>query len=236
MLLKKLIAVSVPSIIARSPDTLKVFFYNIFYKRVFDLLLAIPILILLSPVLAVTAVLVYIQLGRPVLFKQIRPGLHEKPFELLKFRTMTDARGDHGKLLPDTERLTSLGAFLRKTSIDELPELINVIKGDMSLVGPRPLLLEYLPYYTQRERLRHTVRPGITGLSQIHGRNYLPWDDRLEMDVQYVENISIFLDIKIILQTLIQVLKRQDVEVVPGVVGPPLSTYRQKMNEKHLVD
>lgn len=210
--------------------------YRALGKRVVDLLLTVPILIALSPFLGAVALLVRARLGRPVLFRQIRPGLHEKPFELLKFRTMTDARDDHGKLLPDTERLTSLGAFLRKTSIDELPELINVIKGDMSLVGPRPLLLEYLPYYTQRERLRHAVRPGITGLSQIHGRNYLPWDDRLEMDVQYVENISFLLDIKIILQTLIQVLKRQDVEVVPGVVGSPLSTYRQKMNEKHLVD
>lgn len=206
--------------------------YRAFGKRIFDLMLTVPTLIVLSPLLGAIALLVRVRLGNPVLFRQIRLGLHEKPFTILKFRTMTEAQDEHGELLPDTERLTRLGAFLRKTSIDELPELINVLKGDMSLVGPRPLLLEYLPYYTQRERLRHAVRPGITGLSQIHGRNYLPWDDRLEMDAQYVEKISFLLDIKIILQTLLQVLKRQDVEVVPGAIGLTLSTYRQKIKGK----
>ena len=206
--------------------------YRAFGKRIVDLMLTVPTLIVLSPFFGAIALLVGVKLGSPVLFRQIRLGLHEKPFTILKFRTMTDALGEHGELLSDAQRLTRLGAFLRKTSIDELPELINVLKGDMSLVGPRPLLTQYLPYYTQRERLRHTVRPGITGLSQIHGRNYLPWDDRLEMDAQYVERISFLLDIKIILQTLLQVLKRQDVEVVPGVIGLPLSTYRQNKEVK----
>ena len=211
MLLKKLIAVSVPSIIARSPDTLKVFFYNIFYKRVFDLLLAIPILILLSPVLAVTAVLVYIQLGRPVLFKQIRPGLHEKPFELLKFRTMTDARDEHGELLPDAQRLTRFGVFLRKSSIDELPEIINVLKGDMSLVGPRPLLMQYLDRYTPEQARRHEVKPGITGWAQIHGRNALTWEEKFKLDVWYVDHWSLWLDIKILIVTVWKILRREGI-------------------------
>ena len=163
-------------------------------KRIFDLVWAFLVLIVLAPVLIVIALLVRIKLGSPVLFRQMRPGLREKPFTIFKFRTMTDARGKDGKLLPDAQRLTRLGAFLRKTSIDELPELINVLKGDMSIVGPRPLFMDYLPYYTAREHLRHVIRPGITGLSQVHGRNYLQWDDRLEMDVRYVEKISFFLD------------------------------------------
>jgi lipopolysaccharide/colanic/teichoic acid biosynthesis glycosyltransferase len=149
---------------------------------------------------------------------------------------MINALDTDGKLLPDTERLTRLGYFLRKTSIDELPELINVLKGDMSLVGPRPLFMEYLPYYTSRERLRHTIRPGITGLSQVNGRNYLQWDDRLEMDVQYVEKMSFFLDIKIIFKTILSVLKTKDVAVVPGKVSAYLSDYRQQQKENNLAD
>jgi lipopolysaccharide/colanic/teichoic acid biosynthesis glycosyltransferase len=217
-----------------SVDKSKIIFYLTYGKRIFDLALAITALILLSPVLVVAALLVHVQLGTPVLFKQRRPGLHEKPFTIFKFRTMSDARDKNGELLPDAERLkslTPLGAFLRKSSIDELPELINVLVGDMSFVGPRPLLMEHLQYYTERERLRYTVRPGITGLSQVSGRNYLPWDDRLEMDVQYVENISFFRDIKIIFQTFFQVLRAKNVIVVPGPIGVPLSKSRQQLKE-----
>jgi lipopolysaccharide/colanic/teichoic acid biosynthesis glycosyltransferase len=207
-------------------------FYLSCGKRIFDLILTLTTLILLSPVFIIATLLVRVQLGRPVLFKQIRPGLHEKPFTIFKFRTMSEARDNTGKLLPDAERLTCLGAFLRKTSVDELPGLFNVLKGDMSIVGPRPLLMAYLPYYTNRERLRHTVRPGITGLSQVNGRNYLPWDDRLEMDVQYVEKISLFRDIKIIFQTFFQVLRAKNVVVVQGSICVLLSTYRQQLKEK----
>ena len=212
---------------------------NAFYiacgKRVFDLVLAVSAIIVLSPLLAFTAFLVRLLLASPVIYKQIRPGLNEKPFVLLKFRTMTDNRNKKGGLLPDAERLTPLGTILRKTSIDELPELINVIKGDMGIVGPRPLFVHYLPYYTERERLRHTVRPGITGLSQVSGRNYLPWDQRLETDVQYIEKLSFSLDIKIMLKTFLQVLKTKNV-AVPGTVSIPLSEYREQMknNKSHM--
>jgi len=211
-------------------------FYYSCGKRIFDLVLAILTLIAVSPILVAVALLVHVQLGRPVLFRQTRPGLHENIFTIFKFRTMINALDTDGKLLPDTERLTRLGYFLRKTSIDELPELINVLKGDMSLVGPRPLFMEYLPYYTSRERLRHTIRPGITGLSQVNGRNYLQWDDRLEMDVQYVEKMSFFLDIKIIFKTILSVLKTKDVAVVPGKVSAYLSDYRQQQKENNLAD
>ncbi|GAB6269026.1 MAG: sugar transferase [Smithella sp.] len=207
-------------------------FYLYFGKRAFDLAVAIPAAIVLIPVFIIIAFLVRWRLGSPILFKQMRPGLWENPFTILKFRTMTDARDKDGKMLPDDKRLTRLGAFLRKTSIDELPELINVIKGEMSIVGPRPLFMEYLPYYTKREHLRHTVRPGITGLSQIRGRNYLPWDERLEMDVKYIEIISFPQDIKIIFETFFQVLKAKDVAVLPRTVSIPLSEYRAKRKEK----
>ena len=181
--------------------------------------------------LVIIAFLVRVRLGSPVLFKQERPGLREKPFAILKFRTMTDARDQDGSLLPDAQRLTRLGAFLRKTSMDELPELFNVLKGDMSLVGPRPLLTGYLPYYTERERLRHRVRPGITGLSQISGRNYLPWDERLEMDAWYVENVSLGLDLQIIFKTIREVLSTKDVAVLPGTVSNFLWVHREKQRE-----
>lgn len=215
-----------------SVDKSNKYFYLSHGKRIFDLVLTFPALIALSPVLVVTALLVRIQLGSPVLFKQMRPGLHEKSFAIVKFRTMTDARDSSDQLLSDAKRVTRLGTFLRKSSIDELPELFNVLKGDMSLVGPRPLLIAYLPYYTNREHLRHVVRPGITGLSQVSGRNYLPWDDRLEMDVQYIEKMSLFLDIKIIFQTFFQVLRAKNVAVVPGSVGILLSEYRKQLKEK----
>jgi len=207
-------------------------FYPSRGKRIFDLVFTVSVVIVLIPVYALTALLVRLILGRPVLFTQVRPGLQEKPFTIFKFRTMADIRDKNGKMLPDDKRLTRLGAFLRKTSIDELPELINVLKGEMSIVGPRPLFMEYLPYYTDRERIRHTVRPGITGLSQVSGRNYLQWDERLETDVKYVENISFRLDIKIILQTFLQVLIGKDVAVLPGTVSVYLSEYRQQKKKR----
>jgi sugar transferase EpsL len=180
--------------------------HNKCIKRFFDLTAATLSLIILSPLLIFIGFLVRRQIGSPVLFRQVRPGLHGKPFTIYKFRTMTDERDKDGNLLPDGDRLTQLGQFLRKTSIDELPELFNVIKGEMSLVGPRPLLMQYLPYYTTKERLRFTVLPGITGWAQINGRNALSWDDRLKHDIWYVKNLSFWLDIRIILRTILKVL------------------------------
>jgi len=168
-------------------------------------------LILLSPVLLAVAVLVRWWLGAPVLFRQPRPGTEARKFEILKFRTMRDATDAHGQPLSDDQRLTRLGQFLRSTSLDELPELWNVLKGEMSLVGPRPLLMEYLPLYNDRQRRRHEVRPGITGWAQVNGRNAIEWDDKLEMDVWYVENQSLWLDLKILAMTFWKVLRRSDI-------------------------
>jgi len=198
-------------------------------KRLFDLEVAVPSVIILSPVLVLIGILVRFKIGSPVLFRQVRPGLHGRPFVIYKFRTMTDARDEGGNLLPDSKRLTKLGRFLRKTSMDELPELFNVIKGDMSIVGPRPLLIKYLPFYTKRERKRHKVRPGITGLSQISGRNQLSWDERLELDVQYVENRSFFLDVKILLRTIPYIIKQKDVAVYSNSVETDLDIERSEI-------
>lgn len=184
-------------------------------KRVLDIVGASLLLVVSSPVMLVIALLVRLKLGSPVLFRQVRPGLQGKPFVLCKFRTMTDERDADGNLLPDEKRLTPFGRFLRSTSLDELPELLNVLKGEMSLVGPRPLLMRYLPYFTDRERRRLETRPGITGLAQISGRNDLTWDERLELDVQYVENSSLALDTKILLLTLVRVLRRDGVRELP---------------------
>jgi lipopolysaccharide/colanic/teichoic acid biosynthesis glycosyltransferase len=185
--------------------------YHTFGKRGVDLALTIPALILLSPLMALVAGLVRVWLGTPVLFRQERPGLHGRPFTLLKFRTMTDGRDAGGNLLPDAVRLTPLGQFLRSTSLDELPELINVVRGDMSLVGPRPLLMKYLPYYTAAEWRRFELLPGISGWAQVNGRNTLAWNSRLACDVWYVENCSLLLDLKILWITLLKVLRRADV-------------------------
>lgn len=182
-------------------------------KRLFDFTAAAMALFLLWPVLLLLMVLVRLRMGSPVFFCQTRPGLHGRPFRLLKLRTMTDAKDPEGVLLPDPERLTPLGRFMRTTSLDELPQLWNVLKGDMSLVGPRPLFMKYLPWYTERERLRHTVRPGITGLAQVNGRNHLGWDARLELDVRYVETRSFLLDCRIMAKTVANVIKRKDVAV-----------------------
>ncbi|WP_255433185.1 sugar transferase [Alcanivorax sp. 24] len=180
-------------------------------KRTFDFLASAAGLLVLSPVLLVLAIMVRSKLGSPILFTQERPGLDGKPFKMMKFRTMTDERDEEGDLLPDEARLTRFGAFLRSTSLDELPELINVIKGDMSLVGPRPLLMEYLPLYSERQYRRHEVRPGITGWAQINGRNALSWDEKFELDVWYVENRSLWLDIKILFLTVLKVVKRDGI-------------------------
>ncbi len=195
-------------------------------KRLFDLLGAGLGLIVASPLLGVIGALAWRFHGRPVLFVQERPGLAAKPFKMYKFRTMIDAVDASGQPLPDAQRLTRLGSFLRASSLDELPELLNVLKGDMSLVGPRPLLMKYLPHYTEREGRRHDARPGITGLAQISGRNALSWDERLALDVWYVENWSLALDVKILLLTVVRVFDRSGVQVVPSSVMRDLDVER----------
>ncbi len=180
-------------------------------KRLMDILGAMAGLLLLAPVIILLSLLVRIKLGSPVLFRQTRPGKAGQSFQMAKFRTMTDARDAHGGLLPDADRLTGFGQFLRPSSLDELPELWNVLKGDMSLVGPRPLLMEYLPLYSERQARRHEVRPGITGWAQINGRNALSWDEKFELDVWYVENRTLWLDIKILFLTVWKVIKRDDI-------------------------
>lgn len=196
-------------------------------KRIFDIFASGVGLLLLSPVILVVAIQIRRKLGSPVFFRQTRPGLNGKPFEMVKFRTMRDAVDENGKPLPDSERITPFGRFLRSTSLDELPELWNVLKGDMSVVGPRPLLMEYMDYYTDEEMLRHTVRPGVTGLAQVTGRNATKWDDRLAYDVQYVKTQTLWLDIKIIFKTIYQVFKREGVVVIPSTVYRKLSDERR---------
>ncbi|WP_339855497.1 sugar transferase [Porticoccus hydrocarbonoclasticus] len=180
-------------------------------KRAMDLVGALAALVLLSPIVVVLCILVRSKLGSPVFFCQVRPGIEGRPFKMVKFRTMSDERGPDGALLPDDQRLTALGAWLRSTSLDELPELFNVLKGDMSLVGPRPLLMDYLSLYNDRQARRHEVRPGITGWAQINGRNALSWEEKFELDVWYVDNRSLWLDIKILFKTVLQVLKRDGI-------------------------
>ncbi|MDQ0304611.1 sugar transferase [Ancylobacter polymorphus] len=187
-------------------------------KRAFDIVVATFLLVVLAPVLVVLVCLVRARLGTPVLFRQTRPGLHGRPFEIIKFRTMADARDSDGRLRPDGERLTRFGRFLRASSLDELPELWNVLKGEMSLVGPRPLLTEYLPLYSPEQARRHEVRPGITGWAQVNGRNAISWDEKFAMDVWYVDNRSFALDIRIIALTVIKVLKRD------GISGDGVAT------------
>lgn len=185
-------------------------------KRLLDLLVSGLALIVLLPVLGITALLVKRNLGTPVLFRQQRPGLHGNPFIIYKFRTMTDARDAQGCLLPDSNRLPGFGRQLRRTSLDELPELWNVLRGDMSLVGPRPLLMRYFPYYTHEERARFLVRPGVTGLAQVSGRNDLNWDMRMALDVRYVREYSFATDLRIMFMTIWRVVKRQGLQVDPG--------------------
>lgn len=190
-----------------APDT----FYVKYGKRGMDFFLSFLALIILSPVLLVLAVLVRIKLGSPVLFSQERPGKNEKLFKLYKFRTMTNERDENGRLLDDNLRLTKFGRMLRATSLDELPELVNILKGDMSLVGPRPLLAEYLPLYNESQRKRHSIRPGLTGLAQVSGRNTLSWEERFVLDIQYVKTIRLKEDVSIILKTLKKVVQREGI-------------------------
>jgi lipopolysaccharide/colanic/teichoic acid biosynthesis glycosyltransferase len=180
-------------------------------KRLFDLFIGAIAAIILSPLIALVALLVRINLGKPVLFRQVRPGLHGQPFTLLKFRTMLDAADSSGSPLPDGERLTALGQFLRRWSLDELPELYNVLRGDMSLVGPRPLLMEYLPLYTAEQARRHDVRPGLTGWAQVNGRNAISWDQKFAFDLWYVEHASLSLDLKILWLTVRNVFTRHGI-------------------------
>ncbi|MCJ8191966.1 sugar transferase [Sphingomicrobium aestuariivivum] len=181
-------------------------------KRLFDIFGALAGLVLFAPVILLLALLIRIKLGSPVLFRQVRPGRDARPFEMVKFRTMTDARDVDGKLLPDAERLTRFGRFLRSASLDELPELWNVLKGDMSLVGPRPLAMAYLPLYSPEQNRRHEVRPGITGLAQVRGRNTLSWNDRFALDVDYVDTHNLWLDMRILVETVMIVLRRDGVQ------------------------
>jgi sugar transferase EpsL len=190
-------------------------------KRFADVIISFFGLVLLSPVLLVVALLVRFRLGSPVLFRQLRPGLAGEPFLLVKFRTMTNQRNASGELLPDSERLTKFGRFLRSTSLDELPELWNVLRGNMSLVGPRPLLVEYLPLYSAHQARRHETRPGITGLAQVKGRNTLSWDEKFNLDVWYVENQGFALDSAIIFWTFASVLRRQGVSADGSATMPP---------------
>ena len=206
-------------------------FYKKFGKRFLDLLLSTLAIVILSPVLLVVAILVRIKLGSPVLFHQERPGRNEKIFTLCKFRTMTDKRDEKGNLLPDADRLTKFGKLLRATSLDELPELFNIWKGDMSIIGPRPLLVSYLPWYTEEERLRHTVRPGLTGLAQVSGRNFLDWDSRLSKDVEYVKNLSFAMDIKVLVKTVTVVFARNEGAEDTSVAEGNLAEIRKKRQE-----
>ena len=206
--------------------------YKNFFKRIIDFFLALTAFIVLSPIfIIVTIGLCFANQGKPF-FYQPRPGTGEKIFKIIKFKSMNDKKDADGNLLPDIERLTKVGAFVRKTSLDEIPQLINVIKGDMSLIGPRPVLVKYLPYYTERERLRHSVRPGLTGLAQVTGRNNLMWDERLEIDVEYAEHLTFLKDVKIIFQTVVNVIKRKDNIVVSSEFVPDFDDYRKNKNKK----
>ena len=182
-------------------------------KRLLDIILSLIAIIVLFPIFLVIGVLVLVFLGQPAIFRQKRPGKDENIFKLYKFRTMSNKKDKDGNLLPDKDRLTKFGNFLRKTSLDEIPEFLNILKGDMSLIGPRPLAIAYLPYYNEKEKHRHDIRPGLTGLAQVNGRNNLQWEDRFKYDVDYVNNVSLLLDIKIIFLTVLKVLKSSDIAV-----------------------
>ena len=202
--------------------------YERFFKRLLDIVCALLAITVFCWLYALVALLVKIKLGSPVLFKQDRPGKNEKVFRLYKFRTMTDKRGENGELLPDEVRLTKFGKLLRKTSLDELPEAFNILCGDMSVVGPRPLFVSYLPYYSEREKRRHDVRPGLTGLAQINGRNVTQWDERLETDVRYVENITFLGDLKIVGKAIVKTIKRSDVLMGNEISAGRLDVVRKK--------
>ena len=201
-------------------------------KRLIDFTVALVALIAASPILLICALLIRLLIGKPVLFKQTRPGLNGQPFNMVKFRTMTNERDEQGNLLPDEKRLTQLGKFLRSTSLDELPELWNVLKGDMSLVGPRPLLMEYLDLYTDEQARRHEARPGITGWAQVNGRNAISWEQKFNLDVWYVDNQSMWLDIKIIFMTAKKVLVREGISASGEATMPVFEGSKEHKNEK----
>lgn len=202
--------------------------YKFFLKRLLDISVSICVLFVLSPIFIIVLICLFVaNNGKPFFFQE-RPGKNEKLFRIIKFKTMNDKKDANGNLLSDAQRLTEVGSFVRKTSLDELPQLINVLIGDMSLIGPRPLLIRYLPFYTNEERVRHSVRPGITGLAQVNGRNTVKWDDRLAFDVVYVKNISLGMDIKIILKTIQKVVKSENIVVDPESIMKNLDDERRK--------
>lgn len=206
--------------------------YIHFFKRFLDILFSSLALLCIGWFILLVAVFLHCaNKGAGAFFLQERPGKDEKIFRIIKFKTMTDERDAEGRLLPDKDRLTKTGAVVRKLSIDELPQLVNVLKGDMSLIGPRPLLPEYLPWYTERERLRHTVRPGITGWAQVNGRNNLSWDEKLDLDVYYVGHLSFAMDVKVIVRTIVNVVQHRDVNVVPGLRLGKLDDVRRKQQQ-----
>ena len=202
--------------------------YRRFIKRAMDFILSLIAIVILSPILLVVALLVRVKLGSPVLFKQKRPGLNENIFMMYKFRTMTDERGEHGELLPDNVRLTRFGRLLRSTSLDELPELFNILRGDMSIVGPRPLLVQYLPIYNDHQKRRHEVRPGLSGLAQVNGRNAISWENKFDLDVEYVDNVSFIGDWKIIFLTIKKVFVREGINSEVAATMEPFKGSNQK--------
>lgn len=204
--------------------------YERFFKRPLDIICALLALVVFCWLYTIVAILVRTKLGSPVLFKQERPGRNEKIFTLYKFRTMTDERDENGDLLPDEVRLTKFGIFLRKSSLDELPEAINILKGDMSVVGPRPLLVKYLPYYNEKQRHRHDVRPGLTGYAQVHGRNAISWDEKFELDIEYVNNITFVGDVKIVFLTVFKSFVKQ--EGISSATSDTMEDFTEYMNNK----
>lgn len=200
--------------------------YKSFFKRFIDIVLSFTGILVLSPLLVFIAGIVYIRLGTPVIYTVVRPGKNEKLFTLYKFRTMDYKRDAHGDLLSDNLRLSKLGLFLRKSSMDELPELLNILKGDMSIVGPRPLAVQYLPYYSEKEKCRHSLRPGLTGLAQINGRNGLDWDSKLAFDVEYIDRVSFIFDLMIMYKTISKVISRENVGVIGIDIIENFDTYR----------
>ncbi|WP_445384793.1 sugar transferase [Robiginitalea sp. IMCC44478] len=206
--------------------------YKAFGKRIFDFSMALIGFILLFPLFIILAIGLWITLKGNPFFTQSRPGKNEETFFIIKFRTMSNERDEKGELLPDNQRLTKIGAFIRRFSLDELPQLLNVIKGDMSLIGPRPLIVKYLPYYKESERIRHSVRPGITGLAQVSGRNNLNWDQKLQYDINYVKNLSFLLDAKILFLTIKKVFKTDDVVIAPIGTLIDLDEYRKNKSKK----
>lgn len=206
--------------------------YQKYIKRLLDIIISFTALVILSPVLLIVAFLVRIKLGSSVIFHQDRPGYHEKVFKLCKFRSMTDARDEHGNLLPDEVRLTKFGKALRATSLDELPELWNILKGDMSLIGPRPLLVKYLPLYNEFQRHRHDVKPGLTGWAQVNGRNTISWEQRFEYDVYYVNHISFWMDVKILFQTVAVVFRHNDINSATDATMEAFTGTKTEVTEK----